>query len=283
MENLLKKLPIDNIKDIRSVSGGDVNDAYKIYTDKDAYFLKVQKNKDSSFFDGEVAGLNLFLDNDIRAPKVIDYGNSGTDSYLLMTYHEEGALGDQEDLARLVARIHRVESENSMFGFEYPYRGAGTSFENSYKKTWKEVFLYERMDKLRDKLEEVGLFDKKDLDRYEKARSIIEESLDKHKSSPVLCHGDLWAGNFMFDKDNRPMVFDPSPLYGDREFDIGISTVFGGFSRDFYKAYQEILPLDEGYNKRLEFYRLYLLMVHLLKFGEVYDTSVSNTLKAIIG
>lgn len=62
-------------------------------------------------------------------------------------------------------------------------------------------------------------------------------------------------------------LFDPAPLYGDREFDIGITTVFGGFTSEFYDAYNKHYPLAKGASYRLEFYRLYLLMVHLLKFG----------------
>jgi len=72
-------------------------------------------------------------------------------------------------------------------------------------------------------------------------------------------------------------------LYGDREFDIGVTTVFGGFDAEFYEAYQDALPFDQGWQKRLNFYRLYYLMVHLDKFGESYYDAVSSLLQRVIG
>ncbi|NGD30690.1 fructosamine kinase family protein, partial [Staphylococcus aureus] len=77
-------------------------------------------------------------------------------------------------------------------------------------------------------------------------------------------------------------LFDPAPLYGDREFDIGITTVFGGFTSEFYDAYNKHYPLAKGASYRLEFYRLYLLMVHLLKFGEMYRDSVTHSMDKIL-
>ncbi|WP_340601729.1 fructosamine kinase family protein, partial [Staphylococcus aureus] len=93
---------------------------------------------------------------------------------------------------------------------------------------------------------------------------------------------DLWGGNYMFLQDGRPALFDPAPLYGDREFDIGITTVFGGFTSEFYDAYNKHYPLAKGASYRLEFYRLYLLMVHLLKFGEMYRDSVAHSMDKIL-
>ena len=121
-----------------------------------------------------------------------------------------------------------------------------------------------------------------DMAQYQRARSVVVAALREHKSEPVLLHGDLWSGNFMFTQDGRPALIDPAAMYGDREFDIGVSTVFGGFAQDFYAAYQEALPLATGYEQRLPFYRLYLLMVHLDKFGRTYYDSVAQTLQTIL-
>lgn len=74
----------------------------------------------------------------------------------------------------------------------------------------------------------------------------------------------------MFDSHGEAYLFDPSPLYGDREFDLGISTVFSGFNDDFYKTYMEDFPKDKDLSLRLEFYRLYMFMIHLDKFGNIY-------------
>lgn len=281
MEKIIELLPINNVTNINPVGGGDVNDTYKLDADGGSYFLKVHKNKDASFFECEKAGLKLFEENGIFAPRALASGDVDGSAYLLMTYHDEERIGSQEDLAKVITNIHKIKSPNGKFGFPYPFLGTACDFENEFKDTWKEVFLYERMDKLKNMLKKVKLWEEKDLDRYQEVRNIIEKELDNHNSDPVLLHGDLWAGNFMFDKDERPLVFDPSPLYGDREFDIGVSTVFGGFRKAFYDEYKQIMPLDDGYQKRLNFYRLYILMKYFLRFGPVYDSSVNDLMKII--
>ena len=281
MEKILELLPISNVTDVSPVIGGDVNESYKIDAGGKSYFLKVHKNAEASFFECEKAGLKLFEENGIFAPRALASGEADGSAYLFMTYHKEERAGSQEDLARVIADIHKIKSPDGKFGFPYPFIGAACNFDNELKDSWKEVFLYERMDKLKSMLVKFDLWEEKDLERYEEVRKIIEEELDKHKSEPVLLHGDLWAGNFMFDEDERPLVFDPAPLYGDREFDIGVSTVFGGFRKAFYEEYKDLMPLAEGYQKRLNFYRLYILMKYFLRFGPVYDSSVNDLMKII--
>lgn len=283
MEKFMKNLPIDNLKDIRVANGGDVNDAYKIYTDDEIYFMLVQQNSEKSFYDGEIEGLKLFEKVGIRAPRVIANGHIDGDSYLVLSYLEEGGRGSQSKLAETVAKIHFYKSPNSKFGFDYPHNGSDTSFSNEWTDSWSDLFINQRLDKLSKYLLDLGYWTDYDLEKYQKVRDIIVNQLAKHKSEPSLVHGDLWAGNYMFLKDGTPALFDPSPFYGDREFDIGITTVFGGFSDEFYNRYKQIYPLDENYKIRLEFYRLYLYMVHLVKFGEMYESSVNMTMDNILG
>ena len=53
-----EQLPLNHIRDIKTVSGGDVNEAFKVTTEDDVYFLLVQRNRDKSFYAAEIAGLN---------------------------------------------------------------------------------------------------------------------------------------------------------------------------------------------------------------------------------
>ena len=282
MEKFIENLPIENIKDIRVASGGDVNEAYKIYTDDQVYFMLVQQNSKESFYDGEIEGLKLFEKVDIAAPRVIASGHIGNDSYLVLSYLDEGRRGSQSKLAETVAKVHSYKSPNAKFGFDYPHNGSDTSFSNEWTDSWSDLFINQRLDKLSKYLLDLGYWTDYDLEKYQKVRDIIADQLSKHKSEPSLVHGDLWAGNYMFLKDGTPALFDPSPFYGDREFDIGITTVFGGFTDEFYNKYNEIHPLDDGYKLRLEFYRLYLLMVHQVKFGNTYANSVDRSIDIIL-
>ncbi|MCO7127494.1 fructosamine kinase family protein [Sporolactobacillus shoreicorticis] len=277
----INRLPLRDIRQITHVGGGDVNQAYRIDTDKKSYFLLVQPDHPQSFYAGEIAGLKAFKEADIMAPRVIASGQINEDAYLLLNYLERGT-GKQSDLGRLVAHLHHHESHNGRFGFDYPYSGSSISFTNDWTNSWTELFVHRRLDMLASLLQKKHLWTSHDVTLYEKSRDIIVSELVRHPSKPVLLHGDLWGGNYIFLTDGSPALIDPAAVYGDRELDIGVTMVFGGFTPEFYRAYAAAYPFDNGYEKRLAFYQLYYLMVHLNKFGLSYAGSVSATMSRII-
>ncbi|MGV3095101.1 MULTISPECIES: fructosamine kinase family protein [Staphylococcus] len=276
------QLPLDQISDISPVSGGDVNEAFKVTTTDDVYFLLVQRNRDKSFYAAEIAGLNAFEHAGITAPRVIDSGEINGDAFLILSYLDEGTNGSQRELGQLVAKMHSQQQQDGQFGFDLPHEGGDISFDNSWSESWVEIFVERRMDHLRDELMRKGLWNAEDNKVYEQVRTVMVNELEDHHSKPSLLHGDLWGGNYMFLTDGRPALFDPAPFYGDREFDLGITTVFGGFTQAFYDEYEKHYPLGKGARKRLEFYRLYLFMVHLLKFGGMYASSVNRSMDEIL-
>ena len=167
MEKILELLPISNVTDVSPVIGGDVNESYKIDAGERSYFLKVHKNAEASFFECEKAGLKLFEENGIFAPRALASGEADGSAYLFMTYHKEERAGSQEDLARVIADIHKIKSPDGKFGFPYPFIGTACNFDNEFKDSWKEVFLYERMDKLKSMLVKFDLWEERDLEIYE--------------------------------------------------------------------------------------------------------------------
>ncbi|HJE98092.1 MAG TPA: fructosamine kinase family protein [Ligilactobacillus acidipiscis] len=278
----IAQLPLSEISQIQPIAGGDVNLAYRVDTAKGPYFLLVQKGRAADFYAGEIAGLRALSAADVKAPRVIANGQIDGDVYLLLNYLVQGHRGSQAQLGRLVAKMHRYYSPNQKYGFSEAYQGASMTFENKWTDTWSELFVEQRMDQLRDALVDKHLWTNSALKKYEQVRSIIVDSLAQHKSKPSLLHGDFWGGNHMFLEDGQPALIDPSAFYGDREFDIGCSLVFGAYDQEFYSAYQEAYPMAAGYEKRLNFYSLYLLMIHLEKFGGMYASAVNNTMERII-
>ena len=113
---------------------------------------------------------------------------------------------------------------------------------------------------------------------FDKMVTAFKHYYANHSVQPSLLHGDLWAGNFMFDDQGQPLLIDPDAVYGDREFDIATTTIFGGFEKDFYNGYQSVLPLGPGLNDRLSWYQFYYLCMHLILFGESYGPSVDQIL-----
>ena len=101
----------------------------------------------------------------------------------------------------------------------------------------------------------------------------LQENLDllfdDYEPSASLLHGDLWGGNWGASNE-QPVIFDPAVYYGDRESDIAMTHLFGGFGGDFYSAYQESWPMQAGCEDRLKLYQLYHVLNHLNLFGSAY-------------
>lgn len=278
----LSQLPLEDIEEVKAVSGGDVNDAYRIQSDEQTYFLLVQPNATKEFFVTEAAGLKDMRKAGITVPEVYDLGEINGDAYLLISYLEEGGAPNYRELAQMIAKMHRTHSSNGQFGYDHPYQGAAITFDNSWTDSWVELFIEKRMDKLHDELIANNRWNQQQADTYQEVREMMVAELSSHESEPSLLHGDLWGGNHMFLTSGEPAVFDPAPMYGDREFDIGVTTSFAGYPQEFYNAYQEFYPMAEGYEKRLAFYRLYVFMVHLHKFGGTYESRVDRTMQDIL-
>jgi fructosamine-3-kinase len=84
-----------------------------------------------------------------------------------------------------------------------------------------------------------------------------------------LLHGDLWGGNWA-SCGGEPVIFDPAVYYGDRESDLAMTRLFGGFGRTFYEAYEAAWPLEPGHEARNDIYQLYHVLNHLNLFGSGY-------------
>lgn len=274
-------LSIGQIDRVTPVAGGSINQAFEIDAGADTYFLLFQPGAEEAFYAAEIAGLELFEEHGIRAPQVVESGDFPKGAYLLLTYLDEVASGDQAELGRMVADLHRVQSESGRFGFDYPTEMDDVSFSNDWTETWFDQFVRGRLDSLYQQIDQAGYFNAQESELADQVYDIICQELKDHDSKPALLHGDLWSGNYMFVRGGKPALFDPAPFYGDREFDLGATLTFGGFSQAFYQDYEEAYPLEEGAWDRIEFYNLYLLLVHLVKFGSSYKGSVIRSMNKI--
>ncbi len=105
---------------------------------------------------------------------------------------------------------------------------------------------------------------------------------DDYEPEASLLHGDLWSGNWAVTSEDTPVIFDPAVYFGDREADLAMTRLFGGFGRAFYDAYEETWPLASGWERRVEFYNLYHLLNHFNLFGAGYLASVQGALDKLL-
>ena len=75
-------------------------------------------------------------------------------------------------------------------------------------------------------------------------------------------------------------LVDPAVHRGHREFDLSMMLLFGGYSEWCFEAYNEVYPLLPGFEHRVPLHQLAPLVVHAIKFGGSYQSSVASAIGA---
>lgn len=266
------------ISDVSTVSGGSINYAYCLTTNNSKYFIKTNKAKRyPAMFVKEASGLNLLINTKaIKIPKVILFGEFEDDSFLILEHIKSENLSSDfwESFGKQLAHLH--QNTNTSFGLkEDNYIGSLNQPNNSHN-TWTDFFINERLETQIKLARDNNRIDAATISRFENLFYKLDEIFPLEK--PSLLHGDLWSGNFMVGDKGEPVIMDPAVYYGHREIDIAMTKLFGGFDTEFYKSYIEQSPLEKGWEKRIEIYNLYPLMVHVNLFGGGYLEQVKSIL-----
>lgn len=270
-----KQLPIQHLNSWQPVSGGDINEAYRLETDDKSYFIKVQPQHPAAYFDHEKRGLEE-LSQVVNTPHPIAAGEIDGDAYLVLNWLDSGH-GRQADLGRAVAKMHQHHARQ--FGFYTSHHTKALFKDNTFNDSWADFYVKQRLMPERDAAVAAGRWNDFREQHFQQMVAAFQDCYAQRQVEPSLLHGDLWAGNYMFTSDGTPTLIDPDALYGDREYDLAMTTIFAGFEPDFYRAYNDVYPLDPGYQDRLPWYQFYYLCMHLILFGEMYGGSVDNILE----
>lgn len=273
--NWFAQLNLGNLKNWQPVSGGDINEAYQLQTADKRYFIKVQPQHPASYFDHEKRGLEE-LSQVINTPVPVTSGEIDGDAYLILNWLDSGH-GSQSDLGHAVAKMHL--HHHDQFGFYTSHHTKALFKDNSFNRSWTDFYVKQRLMSERDAAQAAGRWNDFRENHFQRMVQAFQKCYAKSSVQPSLLHGDLWAGNYMFTPDGSPTLIDPDALYGDREYDLAMTTIFSGFSPEFYQAYNETYPLDPGFEDRLPWYQFYYLCMHLILFGEMYGGSVDNILE----
>ncbi|WP_053971775.1 fructosamine kinase family protein [Mangrovimonas sp. ST2L15] len=275
IENILQK----DIKQFLALSGGDISQAFKIETDSDNYFLKSHQSPQAlHMFQAEKLGLeSIDKTNIIATPKIIACDQFEHRSFLLMEFIETKAptSKDLSSLGKQLAALHQRTSKS--FGLDSDNFIGSLPQSNQEHHNWKDFYLQERLLPQLRLAKNKGVLTNSDCPP-ENQMSITLEPLLKDVT-PSLLHGDLWSGNFLISENGTPYLIDPAIYYGDKEVDIAMTKLFGGFGEHFYEAYYESDAASSKSELKIEIYQLYYLLVHLNLFGRSYHGSVVSILK----
>jgi protein-ribulosamine 3-kinase len=251
-----------------AIGGGCINAAYRIDGGGASYFVKVNRPDKADMFAAEVAALGqIAKTGTVRAPRPICHGANLDASWLVLEYIPLAPRGDFKALGQQLAAMHRVTSEQ--FGWWRNNTIGATQQINTPTADWA-AFWRERRIGFQLRLAATNGYRGALQKRGEKLLAAMPALFASHHPQPSLLHGDLWSGNVAFDQAGQPVVFDPASYYGDREADLAMTELFGGFSSDFYAAYGKAFPFDAGYAVRKDLYNLYHVLNHLNLFGDGY-------------
>ena len=270
-ENLNQAVVVNSYQ---AVSGGCINNALKLKTTFGEYFLKWNLDSNQKMFEAEHKSLQILKKTHaFYIPELICFD----DDFLITEFviSTNKSKNFWKNFGRNLAKLHK--KSNTKFGLSFDNYIGSLPQQNTFENNWITFFIQHR---LKTQLKIGGLSSKVFAD-FEELFVKLPDLFPNEK--PSLLHGDLWNGNFLIKTNDTPVLIDPAIYYGNREMDIAMSKLFGGFSSDFYDSYNEVFPLETEWEERVKLCNLYPLLVHVNLFGGGYLNQVKNILSYYVG
>lgn len=261
--------PFD-VEKTSSISGGCINQAYCIGDGKHSFFVKLNKTESLQMFEAEAAGLQEIKNSHtLRVPTPVCWGRNEANAWLVLEYIEmdNTTKSGSAALGTGLAEMHRRSFEK--FGWTRNNTIGSTPQINKFSPDWIQFWRKHRLG-YQLQLAKTNGYTGKLLKQGEYLMAELDTFFPGTPQVASLLHGDLWSGNYSYDLAGYPVLYDPAIYYGDRETDLAMTELFGGFSTTFYAAYCEAYPLDPGYKVRKTLYNLYHILNHLNLFGRSY-------------
>ena len=252
-----------------TVSGGDISSAWRLATENGGLFIKTGPASSAEMFDAEAEGLTELASTDaIRVPNVVASGQTELSAYLGLEWmsFERADAATERLFGEQLATLHHTTQNR--YGWHRNNTIGLTPQENTWRDNWLDFFREQRLGFQLRLAAENGYSG----ELQQRGRQLLKRLpvyFDVAEPAASLLHGDLWGGNWGC-SGGQPVIFDPAVYYGDREMDIAMTKLFGGFGEDFYAAYELSWPLQDGHQERQHLYQLYHVLNHLNLFGSAY-------------
>ena len=263
-----------------AVAGGDINQAFRVESSRGPFFVKVNAADGLDMFSAEAEGLEELQQTEyLRIPAPLVWGICEHQAFLVLEYLELGGTGSQAALGEGLAAMHRISADQ--YGWYRNNTIGSTAQRNNHEQDWVKFWGEHRLGRQLELAAQKGAGSR----LQDTGKRLIESLavlLQGHQPDASLLHGDLWSGNYAFTLAGEPAIFDPAVYYGDRETDLAMTELFGGFGRDFYAAYRQGWPLDDGYRLRKKLYNLYHVLNHFNLFGGGYRSQAQSMIDSLL-
>ena len=267
--------------DARRVSGGSIHQAWLLADGKQRYFVKINTAATLPMFEAERLGLAALREGGaVRVPDVAVVGLAGHCAFLALEAFELCSL-DRVSGAALghgLATLHRTSAQ--CFGWQADNFIGSMPQHNAWTECWPRFWAEQRLLPQLRWAAERGL-DQRLLAEGHRLAENVDGFFVTGQPQPSLLHGDLWSGNASALSDATPVIYDPAAYFGDREADLAMTELFGGFPESFYAAYREAWPLPPEYQTRKTLYNLYHVLNHFNLFGASYLAQVKRMIERL--
>ena len=270
------------IKQTHSVSGGCINSAFIIESDSQSFFIKLNQSGLLSMFEAEFAGLEEISKSEtVKVPQPIVCGILADKAFIILEKISIGSGNANSDvtLGQQLAALHQINQP--YYGWQQNNTIGSTEQVNDSSDDWLSFWREHRLG-FQLSLAEKNGYGGSLISSGERLSESLDCFFSNYTLHPSLLHGDLWSGNASTTKSGEPIIYDPACYYGDREADIAMTELFGGFGSNFYAAYNEFYPLDSGYRIRKTLYNLYHILNHLNLFGAGYLHQAENMINSLL-
>ena len=267
------------ITSAKALGGGCINHAMHLTTGADDFFAKWNDQPPVDLFVREAEALAELTQacTLLKIPQVIASKPLDEQPAVLITeYLAEGHQAQQEEtLGRGIAELH--QHEHQQYGFYHDNYCGATLQNNQWNSDWVAFFGQQRIAHLVQLIKERRGLSSADQQQYERLIDRLPQLIG-HQPPASLNHGDLWSGNYLYTTQG-PALIDPASYYADREFDLAMMKMFGGFSERVWSAYQEAYPLPPEWKSRQNLYMLYHYLNHYYLFGGSYEQQALSMVK----
>ena len=266
----------------QEVHGGCINRCWRWETSAGPVFVKEAPANRLAMLEAERDGLlELRGAAAVRVPEPLAWGSSDQAAFLVLEWIDFGPVTPpaEERLGEQLAFQHRCQADR--YGLGHDNTIGSTPQPNAWADDWVR-FLRERRLGFQLELAARNGHGGRLQERGHRLLEVIDVFFGTYRPAPSLLHGDLWGGNRGVDSSGQPVIYDPAVYYGDREADIAMTRLFGGFGPRFHSAYVAAWPLDQAAGTRRDLYNLYHVLNHLNRFGGSYRAQAESMIDRLL-